>query len=86
MDRIRKIPVEKLIDKLTELYHLGVDYVDITGAEALENGENVVFFLYSKAYMNPEFQDQFDDEDPIENSPEDNIQTKFSDEDLDELI
>lgn len=85
MDRIRKIPIEGLIDKLTELYHLGVDYVDITGAEVLENGENVVLFLYSKAYMNPEFQHQFDMEDN-EESKEDNIQTKFSDEDLDELI
>ena len=90
MERIRKIPLEKLMDVLHELYNAGVDYVDISGNKVSETEDSISISYYTD-YINPEYVEQyqkFEQELTKENESlsEDNIQVKFSDEDLDELI
>ncbi len=40
-----------LIEQLNELYHLGIDYIDIYGTDNEEHDE--LIFMFNKEYMNP---------------------------------
>ena len=90
MERIRKIPLEKLMDILHELYDAGVDYVDISGKKESETEDSISISYYTD-YINPEYIEhyqKFEEElaKENENLSDENIHVKFSDEDLDELI
>lgn len=80
--RLKKIPVDKLIDLLVELYNRGVDYIDISGVPDEEQDKIAISF--SKDYMTDEGKKNFEDA-PIDLSDE-FFNTKLSDEDLNDLI
>lgn len=80
--RIRKIDVLALMETLNELYHKGIDYIDIHGIH--EDGQDTIGIVFNKGYMNEEFADNF--EHLIEDQVPSKIEVKLSDEDLDQLI
>ena len=47
--KIEKIPLDKLIDTLVELYNKGIDYVDIAGVPGKEFDRLAIGF--NKEYM-----------------------------------
>ncbi len=86
--RIRKIPIEMLMDLLDQYWHGGVDYVDIHGE--IEGDHETLHVSFNRTYMNEEYADNFDsfqDNDSEEQEqPSSSIKNKLSDEDLNQLI
>lgn len=82
---LRKIPVDKLIDLLVEMYNKGVDYIDISGVPGEEQDKMAISF--TEEYMTKEGGeakmidkgDNIDIADTLLNS-------KLSEEDLNDLI
>jgi len=54
---IRKVPIEKFIKILGELYEMGLDYVDISCTRVSEIEDNVILG-YQKDYMSSEATDE----------------------------
>ena len=79
---LKKLPLDKLIDVLVELYNKGVDYIDITGVPDEE--QDKVAISFSKDYMTEEGKKNFEDA-PVDLTDE-FFDTKLSDEDLNDLI
>ena len=78
----KKISIENLMEALHELYHCGVEYVDIICTQGKEN--DAITLRFSKDYMDEEFKDQFEHLTIME--PDDqNLNIKLSDEDLNQL-
>jgi hypothetical protein len=77
--RLRKIPIEAIIDVLIDLFDRGVDYIDIIGTP--NEQQDTIGITFCKEYMNEEHQEDFD-------NIETNIQLndQLSDEDLNELL
>jgi hypothetical protein len=80
--KIEKIPLDRLIDTLVNLYNQGVDYIDISGVPGVEQDRMAIVF--NKDYMTEEgaknvegFEKKLDLE--IK-------QSKLTDEDLNQLI
>ncbi len=75
-DKIRGIHLESLIDQLIELWHMGVDYVDVSKGRT---EEEAIVFSFGKEYLDPEVVENFDkmwdeingqrDKTPTENKP-----------------
>jgi prephenate dehydratase len=75
---IKKVPVDELIDVLTELYEKGIDYVDILSTPGEDNKLSLVFH---EDYLSEEMKEE------IEETPAPLvIKGKLSDEDLNQLI
>lgn len=81
--RIRRIHVLSLMETLSDLYHKGVDYIDIYGT--IQDGQDTVGIIFSKAYMNEEYERNFDNF-TSDQTPSKLDVRRLSDEDLDELI
>jgi hypothetical protein len=83
---IKKISLNEIIDVFVDLYNKGVDYVDLVNVDEEEGKLSVIF---TKEYMCKEMQES-DDFELIQNSIEDidynEEESKFSDEDIDDLI
>jgi hypothetical protein len=79
---LKKIPVDKLIDLLVEIYNRGVDYIDITGVPDEE--QDRVAISFSKDYMTEEGKKNFENA-PIDLTDE-FFDTKLSEDDLNDLI
>jgi len=83
---IKKISLNEIIDVFVDLYNKGVDYVDLVNTDEEEGKLSVIF---TKEYMCKEMQES-DDFELIQNSIEDidynEEESKFSDEDIDDLI
>ena len=79
-----KIPLEELLSILTDLYEDGVDYVDISGTPSTdeEYPQDIMHISIQPEYM---CEDMDDDDEEEENTPKINV-SKFSDEDIDNLI
>lgn len=80
---LRKIPVDKLIDLLIEMYNHGVDYIDISGNQE-EDQDNMVI-SFTKDYMTEEGQKHFKEDDSIDIA-ERLMNGKLSEEDLNDLM
>lgn len=89
--KIRKVPLEPLIEILSDLFDNGADFIDITGSENSEGEElrDMITITIKPEYMI----DKTDDDDAIEeiqmsyNSDFDDDDNKsLSDEDIDNLI
>lgn len=80
--RIRKVHIQSLIDTLAQIWDRGVDFVDVHGI--IENGQDTIALSFCKAYMDEEYQDEFDTlgEEQFPST----IDIKLKDEDLDDLI
>lgn len=80
--KIRKIPVDELINVLQEAYSMGVDYVDINGI--LDNNQDAIEVIFTRDYMNKEYINNFP---YLEEELPQKIETiKLSDDDLNQLI
>jgi hypothetical protein len=79
---LKKLPLDKLIDVLVELYNKGVDYIDITGVPDEE--QDRVAISFSKDYMTEEGRKNFEDS-PIDLTDE-FFDDKLTDDDLNDLI
>jgi hypothetical protein len=78
---IKKIPLDELIETLEDLYTKGVDFVDLVAGES----ENRISLIFTEEYMSDEAKEhyaehEYDEEDEI------HIESKLSDEDLNQLI
>lgn len=80
---IKKIPLDRFIDVLVDLFDKGVDYIDIIGTPGSDKDYMGVSF--SSDYMAEEYREQFEempniiDKDEIYNK-------KLSDDDINDLI
>lgn len=78
--KIQKIPLDKLIDTLVDLYNRGIDYVDIAGVPGDEFDRMAIAF--TKDYMTEQGKKNFGELDvDLEIGPE-----KLTDSDLNDLI
>ena len=85
---IKKIPLDDLIEILTDLYNRGVDYIDILAPDEPSEDDKMTI-KFTKEYLSPDMQDEEDimgddEEDILDISIEND--TKLSDEDLNQLI
>ena len=78
--KIEKIPLDKLIDTLVELYNRGIDYIDIAGVPGKEFDRMAIAF--TRDYMTEQGKKNFGEFDlDIEIKPE-----KLTDDDINDLI
>jgi hypothetical protein len=78
--KIERIPLDKLIDTLVDLYNKGIDYVDIVGVPGVEFDRMGIAF--TKDYMTDQGKENFG-EIGIDLEI---ISSKLTDDDLNELI
>lgn len=78
--KIQKIPLDKLIDTLVDLYNKGVDYVDVVGVPGKEFDRMGISF--TGEYMTEQGRKNFEGLDLEVEIKE----SKLTDEDLNELI
>lgn len=72
--RFVKLPLDGFIKQLVELYEMGVDYVDLVGESDVM--QDFIEIHFTDQYINPEFQNSFEEGDD----------TTLSDEDLNQII
>lgn len=78
--KIQKIPLDKLIDTLVDLYNKGIDYVDIAGVPGEEFDRMAIAF--TREYMTEQGKKNFEGFDlDVEIGPE-----RLTDSDLNDLI
>lgn len=78
---IKKIPLDELIETLEDLYTKGVDFIDLIAGES----ENRISLVFSEEYMSDEAKEYYA-EHGDEEEDEIHIESKLSDEDLNQLI
>ena len=77
--RLKKIPLEVFIQALTDVYNMGIDYVDLVGVPGEE--QDTIGIAFSEEYMNTEV-----DEETFEELKEKISNIKLSDDDLNQLL
>jgi hypothetical protein len=80
---LRKIPIDRLIDLLVEMYNKGVDYIDISGVPGEDQDRMAISF--TEDYMTKEGDDAKKVDDPIDIG-DILLDDKLSEEDLNDLI
>lgn len=85
---IKKIPLNELIDILSDLYNRGVDYIDILAPEEPSEDDRMTI-KFTKEYMSPDA--ELEEGEALNDNEEDVlditiIPTKLSDEDLNQLL
>lgn len=76
---IRKIPLDELIETLEDLYTKGVDFIDLVAGES----ENRISLIFTEEYMSEEAKEYYEEHG---HDDEVHIDSKLSDEDLNQLI
>lgn len=84
--KIRKVPVESLLEIIAHLYHNGVDFIDFDGE--IGNEEDKLGLSFGRDYMDPDYADQYDTLFPLNKEEEESpIEVKkLKDDDLNQLI
>jgi hypothetical protein len=79
--KIQKIPLDRLIETLVDLYNKGIDYVDISGVPGIDQDRMAIVF--TRDYMTEEGKKNFGevDELDLEIGP-----SKLTDDDINQLI
>ena len=79
--KIQKIPLDRLIETLVDLYNKGIDYVDIAGMPGIDQDRMAIVF--TQDYMTEEGKKNFGQEDELdlEIGP-----SKLTDDDINQLI
>ena len=79
--KIQKIPLDRLIETLVDLYNKGIDYVDIAGVPGIDQDRMAIVF--TQDYMTEEGKKNFGQEDELdlEIGP-----SKLTDDDINQLI
>ena len=86
---IKKIPLNELIDILSDLYNRGVDFIDMLAPEDPSEDDRMTI-KFSKEYMSPDA--ELEEGEAVEDDEEDVLDitiipdTKLSDEDLNQLL
>lgn len=85
---IKKIPLNELIDILSDLYNRGVDFIDILAPEEPSEDDRMTI-KFTKEYMSPDA--ELEEGEALNDDEEDVlditiIPTKLSDEDLNQLL
>jgi hypothetical protein len=83
---IKKISLDEIIDVFVDLYNKGIDYVDLVNTDEEEGKLSVIF---TKEYMCKEMQESDDFEliqDSIEDIDFNEEDSKFSEDDINDLI
>ena len=86
---IKKIPLNDLIDILSDLYNRGVDFIDILAPEEPSEDDRMTI-KFSKEYMSPDM--ELEEGEELDNDEEDILDitivpdTKLSEEDLNQLL
>jgi len=83
---IKKISLDEIIDVFVDLYNKGIDYVDLVNTDDEEGKLSVIF---TKEYMCKEMQESDDFEliqDSIEDIDFNEEDSKFSEDDINDLI
>jgi len=79
---LRKIPIDRLINLLVEMYNKGVDYIDISGVPGEEQDRMAISF--TEEYMTQEGKENI--ENASVNISDILANGKLSEEDLNDLI
>lgn len=74
--KLLKVPINSLIEILTDLYNQGVDYVDIIGIHNVE--QDILGIRYNQNYLTPQSDDEIMSSDLFLNP--------LSDEDINQII
>jgi len=87
---IKKVPLDDLIEILTDLYNRGVDYIDLLAPEDPTEDDRMTI-TFTKEYMSEEALNSLDDEDALGDDEEDILDikitaNKLSDDDLNQLL
>ena len=79
--KIQKIPLDRLIETLVDLYNKGIDYIDIAGVPGIDQDRMAIVF--TRDYMTEEGKKNFGEEDELdlEIGP-----SKLTDDDINQLI
>lgn len=79
--KIQKIPLDRLIETLVDLYNKGIDYIDISGVPGIDQDRMAIVF--TRDYMTEEGKKNFGevDELDLEIGP-----SKLTDDDINQLI
>lgn len=79
--KIQKIPLDRLIETLVDLYNKGIDYIDISGVPG--DDQDRMAIVFTKDYMTEQGKKNFGEEDDldIEIGP-----SKLTDDDINQLI
>jgi hypothetical protein len=79
--KIQKIPLDRLIETLVDLYNQGIDYIDISGVPGIDQDRMAIVF--TRDYMTEEGKKNFgeDYEIDLEIGP-----SKLTDDDINQLI
>jgi hypothetical protein len=86
---IKKVPLNDLIDILSDLYNRGVDFIDILAPEEPTEDDRMTI-KFSKEYMSPDV--ELEEGEELDDNEEDILDitivadTKLSEEDLNQLI
>ena len=86
---IKKIPLNELIDILSDLYNRGVDFIDILAPEEPSEYDRMTI-KFTKEYMSPDM--ELEEGEALDDEEEDILDitivpdTKLSDEDLNQLL
>ena len=86
---IKKIPLNELIDILSDLYNRGVDFIDMLAPEDPSEDDRMTI-KFSKEYMSPDA--ELEEGEELGDDEEDVLDitiipdTKLSDEDLNQLL
>ena len=87
---IKKVPLDDLIEILTDLYNRGVDYIDLLAPEDPTEDDRMTI-TFTKEYMSEEALESLTEED-LANDEEDVLDikitanNKLSDDDLNQLL
>jgi len=81
--KIRRVPIEAVLEILHKLYDSGVDFVDFHGR--IEEEEDELGISFSKEYINPDYSEGFDNILEKDSSNKE-IKVKLSDDDLNQLL
>lgn len=85
MNRIRKIPLQELIDILTEMHSCGIDFIDISGKNT--NDEDSISISFQEEYVNPDYRESFQEKINNIEAPEKNINiSRLTDDDINQLL
>ena len=79
---IKKVPLDEIIDVFMDLYNKGVDFIDIIASEK----DNRISVIFTEEYVNEEAKDNFELDDFEMKDGEINIDSKLTDDDLNQLI
>lgn len=79
--KIQKIPLDRLIETLVDLYNKGIDYIDIAGVQ--EDEQDRMAIVFTREYMTEEGKKNFGEEEELdlEIGP-----SKLTDDDINQLI